>query len=259
MSVRWGESGWRRMRSVVVLVLAAGAAGACATKKDVKLLRTEMQLMQARQDSMYQVLEQQNRATQDSIRATHDLLVRLRGDLSYQLVGLGNQLVQLQELAGQSQARINDFRQLLEEQRREIAEPIAPAVSGGTSSGSAADLYRVGAGLLEQGSAGTARQAFEQLLRQHPQDSLAADAQLKLAETYVLEGNFERGLRELERVAELYPGSARAPQALYRAGVVSEEQGDTGKAREYYTRVTTAYGNSEEARRAQDKLRALPR
>ena len=59
--------------------------------------------------------------------------------------------------------------------------------------------------------------------------------------------------------AELYPGSARAPQALYRAGVVSEEQGDTGKAREYFTRVTTAYGNSEEARRAQDKLRTLPR
>ena len=259
MTVRRVFSGWRRTRRLAVLLLVAGAAAACATKKDVKLLRTEMQLMQARQDSMFQVLEGQNRATQDSIRATHDLIVRLRGDLSYQLVGLGNQLVQLQELAGQSQARINDFRQLLEEQRREIAEPVTPPAASGTSSGSAADLYRVGAGLLEQGSAATARQAFEQLLRQHPQDSLAADAQLKLAETYVLEGNFDRGLRELERVAELYPGSARAPQALYRAGVVSEEQGNTAEARAYYTRVTTAYGNSEEARRAQDKLRALPR
>jgi tol-pal system protein YbgF len=250
----------RRGLACAALLIGATTLTGCATKKDLRLLREEVVALQLRQDSLFAEMARQNRALQDSVRASNAALQRFQGNVSHQLVTLGQQLVQLQELAGQSQARLGEFRQLLEDQRREMtAAPVTPSGGAAAPDGSAAELYRVGSGLLEQGSAGTARQAFEQILKDFPRDSLAADAQLKLAETYLLEQNFDRGLRELERVVELYPASARAPQALYRAGTVSEQRGNISKAREYFTRVTTAYKSSEEARRAQDKLQKMRR
>lgn len=255
----------RRSVAVAAVAVLALQAGGCATKKDLRLLRDEVVALQARQDSLFQVLQRQNAAVQDSIAATREAMMRLRGDLTHQLVSIGQQLVQLGELAGQSQSGLMALRQEIEQQRQALTEGAAPAggASGagpaGGGSAPAAELYRIGSGMLESGSAGTARQAFERLLREHPQDSLAPAAQLKLAESYVLEQNFERGLREFERVVELYPASTSAPQALYRAGVVEQERGNNTRAREYFTRVTTQYRNSEEARRAQERLGRLRR
>jgi tol-pal system protein YbgF len=118
-------------------------------------------------------------------------------------------------------------------------------------------LYRLGREQLQRGAATTARKAFEQLLHDHPGDDRAPDAQFSLAETYVIEKQYDRALAEFGRVVELFPSSSQAPTALYRAGVISEDRGSVTKAREYYSRVSARYPKSDEARLAADKLRRL--
>jgi tol-pal system protein YbgF len=99
--------------------------------------------------------------------------------------------------------------------------------------------------------------AFEQFLTQYPQHELAPDAQLGLAETYALEEELADAVEHFARVAEAYPTSARAPEALYRAGQISEDRRRTSEARTYYQRVVQRYANSPSARLAQQRLNRL--
>jgi tol-pal system protein YbgF len=209
-------------------------------------------------------MQRQNREILDSLHMNSELMVRVRGDLGHRLLELEQQLVQIQELTGQSQARIQQLKEQLELRAEQQAAALAagpvadPAASGTTgASTSAEELYKAGREQLQRGAAGTARQAFEQLLRDYPTDERAPDAQFSLAETFVIEKQHDRALEEFDRVVELFPSSTQAPTALYRAGVIAQERGNVQKARTYYQRVSARYPRSDEARLASDKLRRL--
>lgn len=249
-----------RLRTVapLALLVSAAAATGCATKRDVRDLQAQLATMQARQDSLFRELQRQHRESLDSVAKGLDLLVRVRGDLGHQLLSVEQQLVQLQELAGQSQRRLSDLNAQLDANRQRLTAPVdsvgsAPAAQPGGGA-SAQDLYDIGRSQLQNGAAVTARRAFEQLLASFPQDSLAAAAQFGIAETYALEKQSDRAIRELERVVEQYPSSARAPAALYRAGILQEERGNAKKSREYFQRVVARYPRSDEAASARRKL-----
>jgi tol-pal system protein YbgF len=248
----------------VVLASAVLALAGCATKGDLRDLRTEVVAIQTRQDSLFRIMQRQNREILDSLHAGSELMVRVRGDLGHRLLELEQQLVQIQELTGQSQTRIQQLKEQLEQRAEQQAAAAAAAASpqglpGGVPGASppAEELYRAGSEQLQRGAASTARQAFEQLLRDYPTDERAPDAQFSLAETFVVEKQLDRALEEFDRVVELFPSSTQAPTALYRAGVVSEERGNVQKARTYYQRVSARYPRSDEARLASDKLRRL--
>lgn len=253
----------RLLRRAVLptLLVAAFAATGCATKNDLKQVRSEMIRLQERQDSLFSQLAAQNRVLMDTLRTSTELVLRVRGDLGYQLQQMEQQLIQIQELTGQSQRRLADLRQQWEVRSEQFASgsvPTMPSASEGAGAGGEPDqLYGIGIQKLEEGAASTARAAFEQIVNAHSTHPRAPDAQYQLAETYVQERSFDRALQEFERVIELFPNSARAPQALYRAGVVSEERGNISRAREYFTRVRSGYPQSEEARLAGDALRRL--
>ncbi len=248
----------RRAASPVVLVAAFAATG-CATKNDLKQVRNEMVRLQERQDSLFRQLQAQNLVLMDTLRTSAELVMRVRGDLGYQLQQMEQQLIQIQELTGQSQRRLTELRQQWQARNQEF-EPSPETAVSPASSGDGSDvdqLYAIGTQKLEEGAASTARMAFEQIINGHSTHPRAPDAQYQLAETYVQERDFDRALKEFERVIELFPNSARAPQALYRAGVISEERGNISRAREYFTRVRSGYPQSEEARLAGDALRRL--
>jgi tol-pal system protein YbgF len=251
-------------RIAVGLGCALVSLAGCATKGDLRDLRTEVIAMQTRQDSLFRIMLGQNRAILDSIHSGSELMVRVRGDLGHRLLELEQQLVQIQELTGQSQARIQQLKEQLElRAEQQAAAAVAAATPAGlpTTAGGAVppaeELYRAGREQLQRGAASTARQAFEQLLREYPTDERAPDAQFSLAETFVIEKQSERALEEFDRVVELFPSSTQAPTALYRAGAVAEEGGNVQKARTYYQRVSARYPRSDEARLAADKLRRL--
>ena len=255
-------SGKRFIQVGSLALLAGVATPACATKHDVRDLQAQLVAMQARQDSLYRLLQRQNREVLDSVRVASDLLVRVRGDLGHQLLGLEQQLVQVQELTGQSGRRLQELNTQLEQNRQNLATPPAADTTAAGNAGDAAgggspeELYALGRAQLANGATQTARMAFEQLLRTFPEDTLAAAAQLGLAETYVKEDP-DRAIREFSRVVELYPSSPRAPAALLRAAAVQQDRGNVTRAREYLQRILARYPASPEASQARRRLDSL--
>lgn len=249
----------RRGALLALVALTAPLAG-CATKKDMKLVRDQMVALQARQDSLLQMMRGQ---VLDSLRANQELLLRVRGDLGHQLLQMEQQLVQIQELTGQSQRRLGELRQQMEARSQQFVTELPSRAEGtagsGVEGGDAEKLYMAGRQKLGEGAAATARIAFQQIIQNYPTHPLAPDAQLQIAETYAAEKNYDRAYTEFDKVIELFPNSERAPSALYRAGVVAREQGNIERARAYFNRVRSGYPKSDEARLAGEELKRLGR
>lgn len=241
---------------IACLLLMGALSGCVATKQDVQRIRNDLAALQARQDSIYRASVRQAGSLADSVRLTADMLRTTRGQLSNQIKQLQDMLITLQELAGQTQQRITQMREQADRAAQQQAQQ-PPATSRDANPVNADDLYRLGAEKLQSRSAASARAVFQQFLAQFPQDERAPDAQFGIAETYVLDDALADAVDNFVRVAESYPTSARAAEALYRAGDISEQRKRPDDARTYYNRVLQRYASSPSARLAQAKLKNL--
>lgn len=257
----------RRLARAVVPLAVAVLAGGCATKRDIRDMRTDLRRLEARQDSIFRLLQMQNREIMDSLQVTTEQLLNVRGDLASQLAQLQEQLVQVGELTGQVQIRLNQLDQQLASAVQDVSqsgltgEPTPggnpPGGEAGAGGGDARGLYEIGLEQLDRGNAGTARRAFQQVVDQYPSDPIAAEAQRQIGETHVLEQDYDAALEAFERVVQRYQDSPAAPMALYRAGVVARTQGSTDRARQYFQRVISAYPSSDARRLAESALEGM--
>jgi tol-pal system protein YbgF len=241
----------QRLAPIACMVMVSALLGACATKGDIRNLRMEIDALRAKQDSLHGEMTRQAQLQSAEMR---EGLRTTGGQISNQIRQLQEAVITLQELSGQSQQRLNELRAQLE---RAQVTPGLPAPTPQTGAGNAEELYRTGVTKFEEKSATAARVAFEQFLTDFPQHELAADAQFKLAETYVLDENYAEAVKHFERVPEAYPASPRAPEALYRAGQVSEQRDRRSEARQFYNRVVQRYADSPSASLARKRLTAL--
>jgi len=198
----------------------------------------------------------------DSLEAQDRQLALFRGTIRSDITEIQRQLMQVQELTGQSQQRLSELQGRLIAREREpmVVEPrvgpdstgTAPPQTGGVQS-SVDEVYRVAISLLNRGSPQTARTAFQQLLQQYPDHERAQDALYHLAESW--EGSDpDSAAATYELVVRNYPNSPRAPTALYRLGLLAEQHGDLEAAQVYYTRVVSGYPQSDAAELARAKL-----
>lgn len=245
-------------RGMVAVLLAGGLLplAGCATKKDVRTLQAELAVMQVRQDSAIKSLERQNRQLLDSLRAAMAITQDVRGQTSHRFQQLEQTLDQTQDLVSQVMQATRDLMRRLEEFGPQSPQATGPTgVSGG---GDAREYYDTGIEKLSEGAHGTARRAFQQLLREYRTSDLAPAAQYQIGETYAAEQEYETAVSELEKVAAEWPTVKEAPQALYRAGVIAADNlKQRTKARELLNRVVNSYGSSPEADLARTKLRSL--
>ena len=134
-----GPSGPRlRARPLAVFRAAAfaslAAAGACATRSDVRVLQNDLRVMHiesmqadsARRAQLDAVIAALGR-TQDSLRLMHTQVVKFQGDSRGEMYALGQQLIQVQELTGQSQRRLQELRGSLEQRAAEVQAPVTAA------------------------------------------------------------------------------------------------------------------------------------
>lgn len=264
--LRTGGRGATRARRVVhaalPLALAVLATG-CATKRDIRDMRTDLQRLEARQDSIFRLLQSQNREILDSLQVTTENLLNVRGELANQLSQLHDQLVQVGELTGQVQIRLNQLDQQLGQAVQNVGESgvtgggDSGGGAGGGAAGAADDLYEIGLEQVQRGNAGTARRAFQSVVDSFPTHPMAPQAQFQIGETYAMEQSYDEAMRAFDRVVERYPNSDAAPRALYRAGVIAQERGNTDRARRYFQRVIAAYPSSDARRLAEEALRRL--
>lgn len=267
-----------RTRALLVLVVGLVAAGssACATKSDIRDVRTDLSRMEARQDSIYDLLVTQNREILDSLTVTTEELLNVRGELATQLSRLQDQLVQVSELTGQVQVRLNQLDQELAGALREggagtpagqtggagvqpgrTGQPSQTGQPGEDTFSMAQEIYEAGVEQVNRGNAATARRAFQMVVDSFPDQPVAPEAQRQIGETYIMDGQYDEALRAFDRVVQRYQSSDSAPRALYRAGVIAQERGQESRAREYYRRVVSAYPDSDARRLAESALERM--
>src|ERR687894_72386 len=147
----------------------AGVSG-CVTKGDVQQVQDDIALFKAetaRRDSaraaqLTQVIQLQQRVM-DSLTNSRRAVGQLRGDLASDLYNIQQQLVQLQELTGQSQQRLSELRTQLEARGEQISSTATTPPGDTTtaqpaqSSASADQMYEASLAQLRRGSTSTAR------------------------------------------------------------------------------------------------------
>ncbi|HEX6670529.1 MAG TPA: tetratricopeptide repeat protein [Gemmatimonadales bacterium] len=259
------------LAGVLAPALVAGAGlGGCVSKGDVQMVQGEVALLKAemaRRDSaraaqLDEVIRMQ-RQVMDSLTATRRSVAQIRGDLSTDLYNIQQQLVQLQELTGQSQQRLTELRTRLEARGAQIdAAPAAPGDSarpmpeGGTAS--ADQMYEASLAQLRRGSLSTARLGLREMLRQYPTSERAPDALYFIGQSYAAE-NPDSAAAYYRQVVDRHGSSPRAASALYNLGLLAERRKDNAGARDAYQRVAEKYPQSDEAALARDRLKALGR
>lgn len=248
----------RRAGLAALLVAGLFSVTGCATKKDVRTLQQDLLRMQAQQDSTLQLLQRQNRQLLDTLRTAMSITQDVRGQTSHRFQQLEQTLDQTQDLVAQVMQSMQGLLTRLESVGGQ--PPVAAGPTGVSGGGNAQEYYDLGLEKMADGAYGTARRAFEQLLREFRTSELAPAAQYQIGETYAAEGEHETAVAELEKVAAEWPAVKEAPQALYRAGVIAADNlKRTARARELLNRVVNSYRNSPEAALARTKLGSLPR
>ena len=247
-------------------------SGCLASKSDVLVLQNQMRSMQdaaaradtARRQQIDDVLSSVIRSN-DSVRALSARLAKLQSSVATDHYEMGRQILQIQELSGQSQRRLQELRASLEERSQAGSAPAAappsssmPVPAGAPQPGPA-QLFQGSLDQLRRGSTTVARSGFEELLRSYPQTEDAPEAMIYIAETYAAERNQVAADSVYGLVVQHYPSSPKAATALYKRALSFRAAGRAAAARAAFDRVIRGYPRSDEAALARDQLRAMGR
>jgi len=263
-------------------------AACFATSSDVQAVNSTLEQVradQARNDSaqraMLAQITKSLTAARDSLAQLSARVTKSQGDMRGDLYAIQQQLIQVQELTGQSQRRLQELRGSLDQRSTESAKPPAPvpptAGAGGGAGAAAAGaagaaaagagaaggtpgpnaLFQLSLEQLRRGSASTARTGFQTLLQQYPTADVVPDAQFYVGEAFAAEGNAAGADSVYALVVERYPQSARAPTALFKRGSAMESKGNDTAARAAYNQLIQAYPRSDEAALAKERLRNM--
>ncbi len=262
------------MRRAIAAACLAGVA-ACATPAQVQQVETQVNVLRAdtrRSDSatavqLRQILVLQQQMM-DSLAATRRSLNEMKGSTANDLLAVQQQLLQLQELTGQSQRRLTDLRSQLEAQGETVGgAPIAGRVRAhqpirgarpAPAAASAQQMYDASLAQLRRGSASTGRAGLREMLQAYPQSELVPDALYFVGQSFSSE-NPDSASAYYRKVVKEYPTSSRAPAALYGLGLLAERRGDKAGARDAYNQLLKSYPKSDEAALARDRLKAIGR
>jgi len=246
------------------------ACGCLASKRDVFMLQSQLSTMQAasaRADSaqrmQVQVLLNAVTVSNDSVRAISARLARLQSTVATDHYEMGRELLQIQELTGQSQRRLQELRASLEERNQSAGTPVAPGTPDSLQPAppgpGPAQLFQSSLDQMRRGSMRVARSGFEQLLTQYPNSEDAPEAMIYIAATYASERNQVAADSVYGLVVQRYPSSPKAATALYKQALSMREAGRITQARAAFERIIKDYPRSDEAELARAQLRTLGR
>ncbi len=260
----------RFLISLSAVAATSVLSGCFATQADIRVLQGDLMLVRneaavadsqrkVQLDQVLRVVRQLN----DSVAAVNNRLVRFRADMVGSMSSVEQQLLQVQELTGQSQRRLQEVRASLEERQAQVAViPPAGAVPGAGPAEVVPgpnELYKVAREQFNQESYAAARTAFGEILAKYPKVDIAPDAEYYIADSYAVEGNSKSADSVYAIVVEKYPKSTKAPSALFKRATIAATQGKTDAARRLFNEVINKYGRTDEAILAKERLQALGR
>jgi tol-pal system protein YbgF len=254
-------------------VALALSTGACfATRSDVRILQEDLAASRAamlKADSARGVQITQVASmlgeVNDSLRSANAKVARWQANAVGDLRGIQEQLVQILELTGASQNRLNELRAQIEERNSQMPVAPPPPVPGDTTKPAAtstqpagpgpATLFKLAFDQMSRGSHSTARTGFQDLLTQFPTSDLAPDAQYYIGETLQAEGNSVAADSVYSLVVSTYPRHTRAATALYKHGLFLQKAKRDREARQAFQSVIDKFPRSDEAELAREQIR----
>lgn len=96
--------------------------------------------------------------------------------------------------------------------------------------------------------------AFAQYVAQYPKGTYASNAQYWLAESYYVVKDYDRALKEFDRLQQQYPTSAKLPSGLLKKGYILLDRKQTTQGKELLQRLIKDYPGTTEARLAKERL-----
>lgn len=254
---RWGRARWRAALGVA---WALPLTGCLATQTDVKALQADIAVVRAESRRADSVRATQLTAAIAALRAVADSLHgvqrgigKLAGDTKGDLHAMQQQLIQIQELTGQSQRRLQEMRANLEE--RTAGGGMADTARGGAPGPN--QLLQLSLDQLRRGSAGAARAGFSDLLARFPDSDAAPLAQFYVGEAFAADGDAASADSVYLLVLRATPRSPKAPTALYKHALVLLGRGEVAGGRAALAEVVKLHPQSDEAVLAADRLRSL--
>jgi tol-pal system protein YbgF len=134
--------------------------------------------------------------------------------------------------------------------------PGTPAPSG--MPGISADtLYQNALRDITSGKYDLARQEFSDYIKNFPTNDLASNAQFYLGEIFYAQNDFSNAIASYDTVLTNYPRSFKLASSLYKKGTAELELGLKASAVRDLREVERRFPGSDEARRAQAKLREI--
>ena len=128
---------------------------------------------------------------------------------------------------------------------------------------SAQQYYDSGMANIKDGKYNEALTDFRTLIKEYPDDNLVANAYFETAKIYhgklikdlPLKESSDKAVRSYQIVANKYPDSPLAPNALFMVGFIeANELRQFGKAKETYSKFLQKYPDNELAKSAQAEL-----
>jgi TolA-binding protein len=275
-------------RLLAGLLAALGTTGCLASKGDIRLLQDELRATRAaaaRSDSMHQrqidslvnaltamsaLQTKSDQTLRQMMQQTDSRVTDLANrQKSYEIATteriklINDDLAQVQELARQNVRGVTAARAAAEQ----LAVVVSPGTGGvDTSSRSAsatstapgpATLLQAGNAAILQGSCRAARRSYEDLIANWPNDALAPEAQLRIAESYVAcaeGGNPAAADSVYSLVVTRYPKTEQAATALWKRADAQLKLGKTDVARALLQRIVCEYPKSTVYPLATDRL-----
>ena len=265
VAVTWMAVAPMAAARIAAALVATALAGCLATQNDVRVLQGDVAVVRAeaaRTDSVRAAQVSAVLATlksaSDSMRALSARMARWQGDSRDAFRLMQQQLIQVQELTGQSQRRLQELRAGLED-RGGVPGGASAATPDTARAGSPGpnQLLQLALEQLRRGSTASARAGFGDLLSHFPETEAAQLAQFYVAESYAAEGNSVAADSIYLIVIARQPPSPKAPTASYKHALVLLAAGRLAEARAALTSVVAKYPRSDEAVLAADRLKLL--
>lgn len=258
-----------RRPSAALLLFGLAAGAACATKGQVDLLQGELRTLRvetARRDSaraaaLAAIITLQQRII-DSVAAGREALRTLDVRVQGEFTDLARQMLQVQELTGQSQTRLAQLKaQIDQRDEQSTVAGVNPrsdttARPGGAATPSADQMYQSARGQQVRGALGTARMGYQELIKTYPTHVLVPDALFYIGESFGTEAP-DSAIVYYAQVPAKFKTSPRASTALFRMGRIEEGRRNSAAARGYYDRLIRDYPTSDDADLARDRLKNL--
>lgn len=186
--------------------------------------------------------------------------------LATQMQGLTDNLQDIQARVGKLSQQVADAQGVLQSIDAKVsggagsAPPSAPGPGQPVASGppiSSDVLYTNALRDFTGGKYDLARQEFGDYLKNFPTSDLASNAQFYLGEIDFVQADYKGAMSEYDKVLMNYPKSYKLAAARLKKGEAELALGQKASAMRDFREVVRRYPGTDEARRAQAKLREM--